>query len=272
MGRYRKTRREKNIKKDEYTGEWLVLKRFKQFSEPHIYGRFHTFREAKKYRDKIDKNNAWKDELPDHKKYKLRQYGRNYIQTKNGCCYIYKTRQYIQYFYGRYANHDDAEKVVDQLVRNDWDYDALPEELKKLRLPSNIKNKRYLQQRHVIVKRKIGDTTHNYGAYSTPAEAEKVIKWLNTNGWGKELPSELKVLQLKQRTPKHYSKTSSGSYNVHKVINGKSCHFGSYSTEEDAQHAVQEMEKHNWNIDWFKKNSTNLNANQRIHSGENINA
>ena len=39
----------------------------------------------------LDKNDAWKDSLPDHKKYALKQSGRNYITLKNGSCYIYKT-------------------------------------------------------------------------------------------------------------------------------------------------------------------------------------
>lgn len=269
MGRHRKTRREKNIKKDDYTDEWLVLKRFKQFKEPHIYGRFQTFREAKKYRDQLDKNDAWKDSLPEHKKHQLLQHGKNYTQIKNGNCYIYKTHNYIQHFYGRYANKKDAELVVYHLIRNNWDFDSIPEEVKKLRLPSDIKNKRYLERRnelgHVIVRRQIKGVNYNYGAYPSKAEAEKVISYLNKHGWGKELPPELEKLQVTKRKPKHYSKTSSGSYNVHKAKDGKARHYGSYATEEDAQNAVMELEKHNWSISWFNRNKEKLKAKPRYN-------
>lgn len=271
MGRYRKTRREKNIRKDDYTGEWLVLKRFKQFQEPYIYGRFNTFSEAKKYRNYLDKNNAWRTELPNHKRYELEQQGRNYIQTKNGSCYIYRTRNYIRNFYGRYKNKEDAEKVVYHLVCNDWDYNSLPDEIKELRLPSKVKQQQYAQvnldsPEHVAVQRKVGDKAYHYGVYPSEKEAEKVIRWLNTNGWGNPLPSNLENLQLKKRIPRNYSKTSIGNYNVHKVIDGKSHHFGTYSTEEDAQHAVEELRKHDWDKDWFKNNRSRLNANPRYNT------
>lgn len=269
MGRHRKTRREKNIRKDDYTGEWLVLKRFKQFQEPHIYGRFNTFREAKKYRDSLDKNDAWKDSLPDHKKYALKQSGRNYITLKNGSCYIYKTMNYIKYFYGRYASKHDAETVVYHLVRNNWEWEKIPEEIQQLRLPSNEQHKTYLPRNgdsdYVMVVRKLPGKCFNYGAYPSTKEAQKVIDWLNTNGWGKELPPELESLQVQQREPKYYSKTSIGNYHVYKTIRGKLYSFGTYSSEKEAQHAVTELKKHNWDKKWFEKNRENLNCNKRYN-------
>lgn len=269
MGRHRKTRNEKNIKKDETSDEWIVYKKFKHLDKPHIYKRFKTFREAKKYRISLDKKDAWIDELPESKKVKVLKRGKNYITTKSGYSYIYKTKNYMRLFYGKYKSPEDAEKVIYQLILNNWEWEDIPNELKKLRLPSNDPVMKYVptvnHQGHVLVHRYIHGKNINYGAYPSKKEANKVIAWLEENNWSENLPGELKALQCEIRTPKNYSKTKYGSYSINKHLNGKTIHFGSYSTEEDAKYAVTELRKHNWDKEWYENNREHLNCNPRYN-------
>lgn len=272
MGRHRRTRKEKNIRKDEATDEWIVYKKFKHLKQPHIYRRFKTFREAKSYRNMLDKKDAWISELPPDKRVTVLKRGNNYYTTKNGSAYIYKTQNYTQIFYGCYASKEDAEKVVHHLVLNDWEWDNLPEEIKSLRLSTkqSESKQRYLVKNgagHLVVRRYIYGENRNYGAYPDKPTADKVIEWLNENDWTLDLPDWIINLQCLKRKPKYYSKTSSGKYSVNKYINSRPVHFGSYSTPSDAENAVEQLKKHNWDYQWFQDHKKTLNCNPQYTGG-----
>lgn len=274
MGRYKRTRSEKNIRKDESTNEWIVYKKFKHLKQPHTYARFNTFREAKKYRNRLDKKDLWITELPEDKKVKVLKSGKNYMTTKNGYCYIYKTRNYMQYFYGRYASKADAEKVIRYLILNDWDWDKVPEEIKQLRIPSRESARRYEYSDEnddllVAVKRTVHGKNHHFGIYPNKETADKVIEWLEENDWTSDLPEWITDLQCKKGTPKYYSKQD-GRYVVNKNINRQTIFFGAYSNKEDAENAVEQLKKHNWDYQWFLENKNMLNCNKRYNPADKV--
>lgn len=196
MGKIRRTRREKNIKKDSNTGEWIVYKTFKKIGY-HEYKKFKTFREAKKYRNYLDQKDNWVNELPNNKRVRLKKRGQGYF--KSGKYYIVtKTTRHIQSFYGKYHNEEDATRVVNELIKSNYDYNSLPEEVKSLQViddnPIYTPGNRY----KVFLHNAQGNHV-NAGYYNTYEDACKIRNWLIEHEWNiNELPRDYKKLKIQK--------------------------------------------------------------------------
>ena len=82
----------------------------------------------------LDKKDAWKTDLPLPIKRKLlNRKGKNYVKVGNFYKIIH-TKNGIRGFYGLYNTEKDAQKVVKALKDNNWKWDELPEDLKKLKV------------------------------------------------------------------------------------------------------------------------------------------
>lgn len=245
MGKHRRTRREKNIKKDEDTGEWIVYKNFKKIGY-HQYGTFKTFREAKKYRNYLNQKDNWVNELPNSKRVRLKKRGQGYFKSGNHYV-VTKTTDHIQSFYGKYDNEEDAIRVVYELIANHYDWDSLPDEIKALQIiddnmiyaPSN----RYKVSLHSADGKNV-----NAGYYNTYNDAVKIRDWLLEHDWNiNKLPLELKKLQVPIQEPQYfYYNITLKKFSVMKNIDGKTHYYGYYTTREEAQRIVQLLKENNW--------------------------
>ena len=245
MGRYMRTRNERNLRKDNLTGDWVVYKIFNQLPEPVIYKRFKTFREARQYRNMLDKKDAWKTDLPLPIKRKLlNRKGKNYVKVGNFYKIIH-TKNGIRGFYGLYNTEKDAQKVVKALKDNNWKWDELPEDLKKLKVIRKGKFY-YTDGDGFKVKKTINGKNINLGKFKTEEDAQKIVKWCEENNWDyTNLPKELEDLKIKPKDIKYHSFTQ-GKYTVNKFINGKTVHFGRYDDLETAEKIIKGLEECNW--------------------------
>lgn len=244
MGRCRRTRNERNIKKDEGTGEWVVYKKFKQLKKPVEYKRFKRFMDAKKYRDKLDKNNNWIKELPSNLRIQVTDPCKNYVKSGNGWA-VEKTVNNIYHIYGYFDNKEDAKNAAYHLKINNWDWSKVPEHIRKTKR-NNINHQYPVSEYYKLFKR-IDGVDINIGVYATKEDAEKVQDWLNKNNWDyQNQPRELLKLKLTKKEPKYYNKHN-GRYKVNKTVNGQTIYYGTYDTEEEAQRIVELLKKNQWN-------------------------
>ena len=263
MGRHRRTRQTHNIKKDNDTEEWIVFKRYEQLKEPVIYNRFKRFADAKKYRDYLDEHDLWLKETPRNIRLKLLNPGKNYYQE--GKSYrIYKTVKGITADYGRYSTGEEAKKVVNALIENDWDYNKLPDELKELQLPIPSNKHRYYTDKPVkyYLRKYLNGHSTLIGVYESYNDAVRVREYLEKHEWDITLlPDELVDLSLKKKEPKYYCyNPRNDNYVVNKYINNNYVYFGAVDTKAKAEEAVEYLKSINWDKKLFRKNYKELNV------------
>lgn len=250
---------QKNIHKDEETGLWVVSKNINRTNEEGVrklvnivFGEFRTFREAKLFRDKLEKEGYEKYYPPDikypAKYYCKNSYGR-YDIIKNGT------------YYGTVRNKTLAEQIVHALKKVDFDVDKLPEWwIEELKPYSESKyyiktpNGKFtvVKQMNINGKRRV----KYFGTFDTEEEAQERVYFLKKYNWDLDKLPETNdeyILRIKKGRHKYYYyNNNSNKWCVVKYINNKYVYFGEYCTEEEAKTRVDELIIVNWDTDKLK--------------------
>ena len=152
-------------------------------------------------------------------------------------------------YFGYYKTEEEAEHMVNELKKVDWNINELSAELQE-QIVSKPKHYTKCSNSKYTIHKKCNDKHYHYGVYDTLEEAKKITDLLKDNNWRLSNLSEeeLKLIKLNKLNSKYYYKTRNGNYSVSKVINGIRCYFGTYPDEETAQLVVDELKKHNWII------------------------
>ncbi|OED30389.1 hypothetical protein [Methanosphaera sp. WGK6] len=117
----------------------------------------------------------------------------------------------------------------------------------------------YIEQKNKYRVSKTIDGKQNfYGLYDTLEEAEKVRDKLLEHNWSKEYYE--KNLRKEDTSKKSedmqyiYLVKDTSTYSISKQIKNKKYSFGRYKTIEEAKKARDELQAHDWSIDFYKKN------------------
>lgn len=109
-------------------------------------------------------------------------------------------------------------------------------------LPSYV----YKQGNRYWVTQKVGTKHKIYGKFGTKEEAIQYRNKLIENG---TIKSRLGLHKIKYYPDRYIKKTPAGTYVITKRCNGKSEHFGTYKTLEDARDERDYMESIGWDYD-----------------------
>ena len=93
--------------------------------------------------------------------------------------------------------------------------------------------------------KKIKGKTHHFGEYPTLEISQEIRDLLVQENWNLEKVQQ-KHPYLQNRY-KYYQKIKD-KYRVRKIINGKTCYYGTYHTEQEAKERVAFLKKHNWDM------------------------
>ena len=95
--------------------------------------------------------------------------------------------------------------------------------------------------------KKIKGKFYNFGTYPTVKEAKKYRDYFESKGWENCLDKRLEYSTLKTN-PNRYIRPYKNHYRIIKILNNKTCFFGTYHTLENAQKARDYFEDNGWNV------------------------
>jgi len=172
-----------------------------------------------------------------------------YTHNKKWDTYQVKKRKGKEWvYYGYCKKETNAQLVVEELKKVNWDYDELPINIKLL-LSNNSKNYSLISDiNQFIIYRKIDNDRFDFGYTSSEDEAKLVVEELRKVDWVyDELSEDIKKLLESDYEPKNYCYIKRDDrYVVYKFIDGKLRNFGRYKYEEDAKLVSDELKKIDW--------------------------
>lgn len=142
------------------------------------------------------------------------------------------------YYGGSFKDIHPAMKIKDLLVLFEWD------------VTYTYKNKKHNQPKFIsknkssyYIQKKINSKQYNFGSFKTLEEALEHIEFLEKENWDTKYSKH-----YKNELPKYILHVND-KYAVHKKINGKTIHFGTFNTLEEAIHERDLLIKYKWNYD-----------------------
>ena len=235
----------RNIKQDPDTKEYIVYCIIKK--DNYDLGRYKNLLQAIRERDRIIDDGGFEKAVGG----RLKHHGKHYHKRGNKFVITRKINGKYQSF-GTYDTESEARAMVRKLWKYNWDINQLPPELKNRikRTPTyyTCSNGKYQ------ISKKIGDTVHSFGAYSSEEEAKEMVEELKKVDWDiNRLPFLLKRKIV--RKPKYYTiDKRTGKYRVQKNHEN----YGLYSSESEAMEIVNLLNEADWDMvklsleDWNK--------------------
>lgn len=148
-------------------------------------------------------------------------------------------------YFGYYKTQKEAEFIVDELKKVDWNVELLPEDLRELVTSNKVKNYGKSKDRYIVIKT-CDYTHHNYGSYDTEEEAKKIVELMKKNNWRLSNLSEEELKLIKLNKLKNYKYYYYNKRNNHWTIYRNGSYYGSYKDEETAAQVVTALKQVNW--------------------------
>ena len=200
------------------------------------YGSFDTLKEAQKRRDELIVDN-WGysfEEFP--LQGKTPKYGK-YITFHNGRFKVLKLLNGHQRFIGAFNTVDEAKKLRDFLIDNNWDLTKVPHEYIADHRSHKI---RKIKDRYIVQNIVNGERKY-YESFDSYEEAEEYLNWLIENDWQVDEDSVEEKID-------EYVYEVNGEFVVRNEIDGEMKIFGRF---EDMGEAIQYRNKcvrENWKL------------------------
>ena len=200
------------------------------------YGSFDTLKEAQKRRDELIVDN-WGysfEEFPPQGR--TPKYGK-YITFHNGRFKVLKLLNGQQRFIGAFNTVDEAKKLRDFLIDNNWDLTKVPQEYIADHRSHKI---RKIKDRYIVQNIVNGEREY-YESFDSYEEAEEYLNWLIENDWQVDDDSVEEKID-------EYVYGVNGEFIVRNEIDGEMKIFGRF---EDMGEAIQYRNKcvrENWKL------------------------
>ena len=146
---------------------------------------------------------------------------KHYCRQSNNTFRVMKQINGKQLYFGTYKTEKEAQNRVEQLKRCNWDENET--------VPTKHYNNIYYRQGSYYIYKK----QKYWGMFKTHEEAEKAVEFFKQHNWDHSLVKYKN--NLNNPVGKYLSKNASGNYQIHKKIDGRMQHFGTFKTLEEAQ-------------------------------------
>ena len=233
---------EENIQK--ISGDEYIVFRFID-KEKEVYGPYKSLEAAKKAKYNL-KFTGWGSDL-DHVGSK---YGR-YIYKQHGKFVVRRVISGKFVEFGTFNNLEEARKVRDDLVLNNWG---------KYNIPRNRGYGKYITKVNdkFKIQRSINGEIISFGYYDTLEEVTIARDKFESENW-QNIPGQ-------KRKNKYIHKTPRG-YVIYKRIDGELKHFGTFRTLKEANKEKERLIANNWQLNTKISGSENYGKNIECHKG-----
>ncbi|WP_413862296.1 SPOR domain-containing protein [Methanobrevibacter sp. UBA417] len=216
------------IKKE---GNRYIISRFIN-NENHIFGKFDTLDEAIEVRDELIIDNWGKFNLSSSNKY-----GR-YISFNGNYYQIVKSVDGKQRCFGSYKNLEDAKKIRDQFIKEDWKY-----------LPINSESNIVHTRLGFSIYKRLNGNLNYFGSYSTKEEAIKAKNELIKNDWViKDNGDDNEVVEYEKNI-----EFDGEYYTIERFVYDKIRIYGIFKNFNQAKTNKDKLKKSNWHGEYVIK-------------------
>lgn len=161
-------------------------------------------------------------------------------------------------YFGYYKTCEEAEYVVDELIKVDWNMETLPVHVQELILSEAKYYYRKNNDGKYIVRKQCNNKTYHYGVYDSEDESKQIVNLLKEHNWRLDnlSPEELKLIKLnKFKEFKNYTYVKdTGKWRVYH--NGRN--YGEYPTKKEAQQIVKLLRENDWRLDNLSEDELKL--------------
>lgn len=229
------------------------------------YGTYDTESEAKAMVKILWKYDWDKDKLPDKYKEMICRKPRYYTYTKGKYQVSRQNKGY-----GAYETEQEAQAIVEELKKADWNIELLPAHLQD-KLIKKPKYYTYNKGKYTVQKT-INGVHLSFGSYSSESEAKEIVQLLKKVNWDitKLSSNDKKKLSFLEDNYKNYTyDKSKDKYNVYKTFDKKCVVYAKLDTEQQAIMMVEELKKVEWDKDKLPVYYRQLLVRQPKHYGYN---